>query len=79
MEEKTRLKFKCTCTGSECHHGMAPHYTVTLQPVQYGSPENEEFWKLTPSGELTFTTNNEEAAALFVSGEEYYIDIFPAD
>lgn len=46
--------------------------------VHSGSPENEQFWALTPSGNITFYTANEAAAAQFEAGREYYVDFSPA-
>lgn len=59
-------------------------YTLTLRPVYNGSPENAAFFASTPSGELTLTTVNPEAAKLLLEhrGEhggfgEFYVDITP--
>lgn len=49
--------------------------TVRLVPVQHkGSAENKTFWEATPSGELTMTITNPEAALQFVPGKVYYLD-----
>ncbi len=71
---KTRCKFVC----QECKIGNAGDgliYTYKLAAVTSGSPENEEFWKWTPNGELNFDCVAQRDA--FIPGEEYYIDISP--
>jgi hypothetical protein len=40
--------------------------------------ENDEFFKWTPSGQLTMGTINPEAAKQFEQGKEYYLDFTPA-
>lgn len=52
---------------------------IKLEPVTSGSPENDEFYKTTPSGVLHIQTKNEEAASMFEVGKQYYIDITPAE
>lgn len=47
--------------------------TVFLSPVISGSPENEEFYKWTPAGQITLSTINEEAAKQFTVGRELYV------
>lgn len=68
-----RCKFRC-----ESKTQYANGYEVKFTPVTHGSPENESFFKWTPSGEMRFGTLNEESAAQFEPGKEYYIDISPA-
>ena len=41
-------------------------------------PENAEFWKYSPNGELWLITNNKEAVKQWEMGKEYYLDIVPA-
>ena len=69
-----RCKFKCTANTK-----MNDGNVVVMEPVTWGSKENDEFFKYTPFGKLEFGTINETAAAQFEPGKEYYIDIFPAD
>lgn len=64
-----RAKFKCTEimmneTGSQ----------ITLSPVIATSPENEVFFKWTPSGSIKMGLINPETAKEFVAGKEYYVD-----
>lgn len=54
-------------------------FEVMLYPVTSGSDENKKFYQYTPSGSMTIGTINEEAAARFIVGREYYIDFTPAD
>lgn len=65
-----RCKFKCEWVKDG---------TVQMRPVSSGSPENESFFKYTPGGNFLLSTVNENAIAQFREGQEYYIDIHPAD
>lgn len=67
----TRAKFKCdsvtlTESGKE----------VNLSPVTSGGPENENFFKWTPSGAINMGIVN--PAVDFNPGQEYYVDFTPA-
>jgi hypothetical protein len=58
-----------------------PLRSVTLNPVYANSDpahENSKFWAATPSGTIELGTINEEAAAIFELGKEYYVDFTPA-
>lgn len=48
--------------------------TVHLSPVTSGSKENEEFFYFTPGGQIQLGTINEDAAAQFALGTEFYVD-----
>lgn len=52
-------------------------WQVVLQPVTKTSPENETFWRYTPSGKLEMFVRK-EAGNLFEVGKEYYLDFTPA-
>lgn len=52
--------------------------TVTLRPVVDGSPENKEFYRYTPSGQLVLSTINDAALVQFEEGKEFYVDVTPA-
>lgn len=52
--------------------------TITLTPVYGGTPENEAFFKATPSGAISLGCAKAEAAKLFKLGAEYYVDFMPA-
>lgn len=53
--------------------------TVRLAPVVGGSPENDEFYKWTPSGSIELSTINAAAAEQFVEGKEFFVDFTPAE
>jgi len=65
-----RAKFKVTAV-SEFEGGLKQ---ITLNPVSSGSPENERFFKWTPSGEIKMGTVNPSAAAQFKPGTQFYVD-----
>lgn len=48
--------------------------SVSLRPVVSGSKENEEFFKLTPWGEIKIGTINPSAAEQFAPGAQLYVD-----
>ena len=54
-------------------------YTIALQTVYSDNPENAEFFKWTPFGQLRMGTVNLAAAAEFEVGKEYYIDFTKAN
>lgn len=51
---------------------------VRLQAVTYGSEENQQFFKFTPSGDIRMNVLNPDAMANFEQGKEYYVDFTPA-
>ncbi len=51
---------------------------VKMSPVMDGSDENKQFYKYSPSGSIELGTVNENAAAQFEIGKEYYVDFTPA-
>jgi hypothetical protein len=55
-------------------------FTIEMEAVTSGSPENERFFRWTPGGHIAFYTINAAAAAGIPDvGGECYIDINPAD
>lgn len=54
------------------------YYNITLYAVTSGSEENKEFFKWTPSGQITINTVNPAAAAQFKEGDELYVDFTSA-
>lgn len=52
--------------------------TIKLRAVTSGCPENNEFFKWTPSGEIMIGCANPSATAAFVVGAEMYVDFTPA-
>ena len=72
---KTRCKFKCThveAQGSESD----PQQYARFEAVVSGSPENESFFRWTPSGQLSLGVVR---GGQFEVGKEYYLDITPAE
>jgi hypothetical protein len=51
---------------------------IALDVVHSGSPENDRFFHLTPSGHIDIGTVNEVAAKRLVVGKEYYVDFTAA-
>lgn len=69
-----RCKFKCDSKTVD-GNGDAQ---ISMSPVYTGSPENEQFFRYTPSGSFQFGTVNKAAADQIEEGKEYYIDIIQA-
>lgn len=53
-------------------------FQITLGAVINGSPENEEFYRYTPAGQISLGLVSEAAAAQFEVGAEYFVDFTPA-
>lgn len=70
-----RAKFK-VASVTEQEGGLK---TATLHPVTTGSPENEQFFKWTPSGQIQLGTINPAAAEQFVPGRQFYVDFMPVE
>ncbi len=70
-----RAKFKVQSV-TESEGGLK---TATLHPVTSGSPENAQFFKWTPSGQIQLGTINPKAAEQFVPGKEFYVDFIDPD
>jgi hypothetical protein len=68
----TRAKFVVTAKTE-----YVDGWRVELMAVTKTSPENEAFWKYTPSGKVEMTIRK-EAGDLFKVGQEYYVDFTPA-
>jgi len=52
---------------------------IHLMPVIGGSPENNRFYAMTPTGTIQLSTVNMVAANEFEVVKEYYIDFSPAN
>ncbi len=52
--------------------------TLKLSAVYDGSPENKEFFKWTPSGQISLGILNKKAWEQFELGKEYYVDFTSA-
>jgi len=70
-----RAKFKVASITE--HEGGIK--TAKLQAVSSGSPENNEFFKWTPSASIELSTMNPVAAEQFVPGKQFYVDFIAAD
>ncbi len=70
----TKCKFRCSSKTNNDNQS----FDIRLEAVISGSPENDNFFKWTPSGSLIMQTINTDAAKQFEVGAEYYIDITPA-
>lgn len=78
MEEEVKtVRCKMTCEKMALNDDGSAN--IRLNAVYDGSPENKEFFKYTPSGQLSINSVNQTANALFVTGKEYYIDITLAE
>jgi len=69
-----RAKFRVVEISQISADGMK----LRLTAVTSGSPENEEFFKYTPSGSIDIGTVNAEAAKEFEFGKEFYVDFTEA-
>lgn len=67
----TRAKFSCISVKTTTYGREFEFMAVTSS-----SPENEAFFKTTPSGKITLNVKNE--GVNFEVGKEYYIDFSPA-
>jgi hypothetical protein len=73
MGNLVQAKFTCT-SKKETVDG----YTIEMQPVTGGSPENDSFFKYTPFGKLEMGTVNKAAADEFIVGSQYYLNFVKA-
>lgn len=71
-----RAKFRVTSKTE--YHGTGDTVQVSMMAVTSGSPENELFWKYTPSGKVEMQIKK-EVANLFEIGKAYYLDFTPAE
>jgi len=77
----TRARFRCIevvrklTTGAWGPEKMADSVVLTFNAVM--GPENTEWSKYTPSGNLTINITNPALFDQFVVGRDYYIDISP--
>lgn len=64
---------KFTVTNIQPSTHIPEGFSITLMPVVQGSPENEEFYKSTPAGQITLETVNKEAVDKFELHSSYYV------
>lgn len=65
-----RAKFQCHYIHKS-DDGLSR--TVNLNAVTTGSPENEEWSKYTPGGQISIHISNPAAFNKFEQGKEYYV------
>lgn len=73
------VRAKFTCISKTHDTDRAEFGTVSLQSVHSGSPENEQFFNMTPSGSISMGILNPEAFTQFEPGKDYYIDFTQAE
>lgn len=57
---------------------MEAGFELKAAPVQDKSiPENEDFFSMTPSGEISLFITNPKLKGVYSPGEFYYLDISP--
>lgn len=71
--KKMRAKFQVS-TVTHMENGSE----LKLLPVTHGSPENEEFFKWTPYGEIKLGLLGAEQIEGISPGQQFYIDLIPA-
>jgi len=76
-----RAKFKVESKQDNVIDETKEGKKITLRPVYDSNPESEngKFFKLTPGGVVELTTVNEDAAAFFEVGGEYFLDFSKAE
>ncbi|MBD2005624.1 MULTISPECIES: hypothetical protein [Cyanophyceae] len=74
METTVRAKFKVTSITQFEFDAIK----VEMNPVYGDSPENQQFWKATPTGKIEMQINNPDTTSLFAVGAEYYVDFSKA-
>lgn len=75
MSQKVRCKVACSYVNTESKESTS----LVFSAVYSGSKENEEFFKYTPALSLQISCANNEATKMFKPGNEYYLDITPAE
>lgn len=69
----TKAKFQVRSTQQDMYGG----HSVNLTVVQGGSPENDQFFKATPQGELVLSGITAEVAATMAPGQYVYVTVEP--
>lgn len=73
--EYSTCRFRCT-KGSETGHGQIYMETQYDEPL---TKEAEAFSRFTPSGSINFHLDNPNLAGFYVTGKDYYMDIYPVE
>lgn len=71
MAEQVRCKFEC----STLENGKV-RMTAAYDP---NVPEDQQYCKYTPWGNLEMQVDNPNVDGFFVPGKKYYLDITPAE
>jgi hypothetical protein len=61
----------------QCESKTVSGYDVVLIPVTGDSPENKEFFKYTPCGQIQMSVLNPSAGEAFEPGREYLLEFIP--
>lgn len=72
--DAVRAKFRCVSISPD----KDSNAHVVLAAVTNGSPENDAFFKYTPSGNMNLAIVAADTASMFVVNGEYMVDITPA-
>lgn len=77
MSKKALCKFVCVSTESTGVGSDGLMVTMEAITADYEgtAPEDQEFTKYTPSGNLSFCVENPALEGLFEAGAAYYIEI----
>lgn len=77
---KVRAKFSCKKIEPPFGYGEDEkgRFEILLTPVLSGSPENRDFYRWTPSGEIRLGVVTSKTANAFEVGRDYYVDFTPA-
>lgn len=77
VKKKVRCKVICNEVAKTAFKNgttVEKGFKARFSPVYGGSPENDTFFKYTPSGSIELSTIRED---LFEAGQEYYLDFTP--
>lgn len=72
-----RAKFTVTAKEQVVYNGNDVQTIVKMMAVYGNSPENKEFFKYTPSGNINVGVLPEKIADQFILGKDYYVDFIP--
>lgn len=75
----TRCKFHCASVTKRSNRGDAENpvvFEATFNAVYGDSEENKQFFKWTPTGQLSLGVYKQD---IFEPGKDYYLDITPCE
>ena len=76
---RTRAKFYCAAVNPSDEGGPNHSENVTFRAVTNDTEENKTWSKWTPNGLLEMTITNPARFGAFKQGDEYFIDVTPAN